>query len=282
VLAASAACLRLSKAGLVAMVAGAGGAGYVLAGGRAVDIRLLWTVAGTGLLAAGANAFNQWWEIQLDSVMQRTCGRPLPARQLAPVSALCWAAAASVAGVVVLAAGATVLAAGVGLGAAVLYVLVYTPLKRRTTLCTLAGAVCGAAPLPLGWAAARGSLDYAAWLLAALLFAWQIPHALAIAWLRRQDIERAGFRILAFRGDPGRAASQMCLLYSLALAPLSLLAATAGVAGWRGAALAALVAGGLTLHSLRFCLRRDDASARAVFRYSLSCLPLMLLAMMAV
>jgi protoheme IX farnesyltransferase len=268
---------RLSKGSLVVMVALTAAAGFLLAGRHLLDLpRLLWLMIGTALIAAGANAFNQCWEVQADALMQRTRGRPLPALQIGRTCAFLWAASASVAGVLVLACGTNWLAASLGLSAEAIYLLAYTPLKKRSPLCTLVGAVCGAIPPLMGWAAASGEIGYGAWLLAALLFVWQIPHSLALAWLHRADMARAGFRVLPAADAAGRSTAEFCLLYSLALVPLSLCLGLTQGAGWPGTACAAAASLAMAWLSVRLYHGRTEARARALFVYSLVYLPVLL------
>jgi len=272
--------LRLSKSALVSMVILTMAAGFFLAGRHQFCLpRFLWAVLGTAFTAAGANAFNQWQEAQLDRLMRRTWGRPLPARQLGNRHAFCWAAGASGLGLCALACGTNALAAGLGLGAEALYVLAYTPLKRRSTVCTLVGAVCGAIPPLLGWAAATGGIGYGAWLLAAMLFIWQIPHFLALAWLHRADLRRADFRLLPLVDVTGGSTCRFCLLYSLALVPLSLCLPLLHVADWHSTAGVAAASVLMAILSFRLYQRPSDAAARALFRYSLAYLPVALVLM---
>src|SRR5262249_1916568 len=149
-------------------------------------------IAGTALVSAGASAFNQYWERETDARMRRTPARPLPSGRVVPADALAF-------GLILPAPGFALLATGdgptyfLGVSALASYVVAYTPLKRVTSLCTIVGAVPGAIPPMMGWAAARGTLDAGAWGLFSLLFLWQLPHFLAIGWICREDYEQAGF-----------------------------------------------------------------------------------------
>jgi protoheme IX farnesyltransferase len=272
--------LRLSKTALVSMVVLTMAAGFLLANRQCLDLpRFLWAALGTAFTAAGANAFNQWHEAQLDKLMRRTRGRPLPARQLGSRQAFCWAACVSAIGLCVLACGTNALATVLAVGAEAMYVLAYTPLKRRSTVCTLVGAVCGAIPPLIGWAAASGRLEHGAWLLAVMLFLWQIPHVLALAWLHRADLRRADFRVLPQVDGTGRGSCRFCLLYSAALVPLSLCLPLMQVANWRSAAGVAAASVVMAILSFRLCRRQSDANAQALFRYTLAYLPLALMLM---
>jgi protoheme IX farnesyltransferase len=184
-------------------------------------------------------------------------------------------------GVVLLAARVNGLAAVLALLAAAVYVLAYTPLKPRSTLCTLAGAVVGAIPPMIGWAAATGSLAPGAWILAAVLFVWQIPHFLSLAWLYRRDYERGGFRMLPVIDESGVLTCRMAVIYSMALLPIGLAATWAGVAGWVYAAGSCVLALGMVAMALRFAVRREDADARRLFLASLVYLPLLLVLLVA-
>jgi len=269
--------LRLAKAPLVLLVLGAAAAGYCLATGASPGWEtLVWTLLGTGLASGGANAFNQWAESSSDALMRRTRLRPLPANRMAPRHALVFAADACLSGLLILAAFTNWLAAGLCLAAVLIYLLVYTPLKKRSPICTLAGAVCGALPPLVGWAAAAGCLSYSANLLALLLFVWQIPHFLALGWLHRSDYERAGFRILPVTDRSGRSTAWFALLYSLILLPLALVLSLSGLTGSLG--LVATFAAGLVLvlASLRLYREHSKANAKRLFVATLIYLPVVL------
>jgi protoheme IX farnesyltransferase len=256
--------------------------GFLLASTGSADwLRLVWALIGTALAAAGANALNQWSEMRLDALMERTRGRPLPSGRVHSQRAFFWALVLCIAGPVVLAAGLNLLAAGLALSAELVYVLVYTPLKVRTSLCTLVGAYCGAVPPLIGWAAATGQLDYGAWVLGVMLYVWQIPHALALAWLCRRDYARAGVRILAAIDPSGRITCEVIILYCLALLPLSIMATLGHVAGT--VYLIGALAMGLTLagFGVRMYWVRTRTSARHLFLASVIYLPMMLGMMLA-
>jgi len=275
--------LQLSKAFLSSLVLLTTAVGYALgrAGSGAADFRLLeshflWTIFGTGLAAAGANALNQWLERGVDAMMERTRSRPLPAGMLSPRQALRWGLGTSVGGVVILASLVNVPAALLALGVILLYTLVYTPLKRRSTLCTLAGAVCGAVPPVIGWVAVAGRFEAGALLLGATLFIWQIPHFFALAWMYRYDYARGGFRMLPVVDSSGRLTFNAILLFSLILIPLGLTVTLIGMTGFVFAAGSLLL--GVVWLGLGFRLWWDGSavSARNVFLGSLVYLPLLL------
>ena len=181
------------------------------------------TLVGTALSAAGAAALNQWWERDLDARMKRTRDRPLPAGRMAASDALLAGAVLSVSGVLCLALFANVLAAALAAATIIFYILVYTPLKRVTSLNTIVGAVPGALPPLIGWTAARGSINAEGLTLFAILFLWQMPHFLAIAWLYRSDYAQAGFKMLSENDETGAVTGRQAFLYALALLAVSLL-----------------------------------------------------------
>ncbi len=181
------------------------------------------TLGGTALSAGGAAALNQWWERDHDALMKRTARRPLPAGRVSAQDALVTGLVLSFAGVAILALFANILAAGLAAATVAFYILVYTPLKRITSLNTIVGAVPGALPPLIGWTAARGSVNAEGLTLFAILFLWQMPHFLAIAWLYREDYARAGFHMLSEGDDRGLMTGRQAVLYALALLVVSLL-----------------------------------------------------------
>jgi protoheme IX farnesyltransferase len=181
------------------------------------------TLGGTALSAAGAAALNQWWERSHDARMKRTRERPLPAGRMAASDALLAGLVLSFSGILCLSLFANPLAAGLAATTIILYILIYTPLKRVTTLNTIIGAVPGALPPLIGWAAARGSVNAEGLTLFAILFLWQMPHFLAIAWLYRGDYAQAGFKMLSENDETGAVTGRQAFLYALALLAVSLL-----------------------------------------------------------
>jgi protoheme IX farnesyltransferase len=270
--------LELWKFRLSALVVLTAVAGFVLASPGSVDLAALaLTAIGTALAAGGANGLNQVIETARDSRMERTRERPLPSGRMTQAHALRASLVAVGAGVGLLLATVGVLPAVLCLATAALYVLGYTPLKTRSSLCTLVGAVVGAIPPMIGWAAAAGRLEPGAWLLAGIMFAWQIPHFLALAWLYREDYERGGFRMLPLIDREGRTTCWMALLYSLALVPLGLTASLLGVTGSVVAVGAAALGGLMVFASWKLVSGRRRADARRVFFASLVYLPALLL-----
>jgi protoheme IX farnesyltransferase len=272
---------ELTKARLSALVVLTAGVGFVLASQGPMDwTGLLWTIVGTSLAAGAANALNQIIERRRDGLMQRTRNRPLPSGALSFGHALAFALIIAAAGVTILAALVNLLAAALALLTILIYVALYTPLKVRSSLNTLVGAVCGAIPPMIGWAAARGSIDPStspgAWILAAILFVWQLPHFLALAWLYRDDYQRGGYTMLP-RVDPtGRLTARVCLLSSLALMPIALMLTLLHVTGWIYALGAMMLGAALLTAAARMQAERSDASARRLFLASLLYLSLLL------
>lgn len=267
---------ELAKPRLLSLVLVTTGLGYLLAGGSLAPaswLKLVATVLGTALLGGGANGLNQWAEVPRDARMRRTRLRPLPTGRLAPVQALLFSLALTIAGVGLLAWQTNALTAALGAGSWAVYLFAYTPLKPRTPLNTLVGAVSGAVPPMLGWTAATGRVDPGAAVLFAILFVWQIPHFLSIAWIHRQDYAAGGFRMLPVLDEDGRSTFRIVTAYSLGLLPVAWAAAFAGLAGWLylvGSTLLGLVMVGTSL-----ALNRSHSvqSARVVFLASLAYLP---------
>ena len=238
---------------------------------------LFHAILGTGLVAAGAAAFNQIWERDLDAKMRRTAQRPLASGRMEVLPASLFAFALSLAGLAQLSLGVNLLSASIAAATLLLYVLVYTPMKRVTSLATIVGAVPGALPPVIGWAAAGHGLAPGAWVLFAILFFWQMPHFLAIAWLYRADYARAGFPMLPVVEPDGASTGRQAALYAATLVPVSLALSALRVTGPLYSAGA--VAGGVafTAAAAIFAFRRTTASARWLFAASILYLPLLLL-----
>lgn len=254
--------------------------GYLLgAQGSPEWLPLLHTVAAAALLAGGACALNQWLERASDASMRRTAGRPLPAGRMAPAAALRFGAALCLAGTVYLALAVHALAAFVGVTIAATYLLAYTPLKRRSTLNTAVGAVSGALPPVLGWAAASGSIDPGAWVLFLIVFLWQFPHFLAIAWLHRDDYARVGMKMLPAVDPRGVVTGYHVFAYTLTLLPVSLGPSVMGFAGTVYFVGAFALGASFLLFALRF--RMHTQNARALLRASLLYLPILFALLLA-
>ena len=193
--------------------------------------RLIHLLVGTALAAGGTLALNMYWERDVDGLMERTRLRPLPDGRLAPLEALLFGAAVTAAGLVYLAAFVNVASAAVTTATFALYLFAYTPLKLRTPLCTLVGAIPGALPPVTGWVAARDDLGVGAWVLFAILFLWQLPHTLAIGRLYQDDYARAGVRLLPVIDAQGSSTERQIMTGCLALLAVSLLPTLVGLAG---------------------------------------------------
>jgi len=186
-------------------------------------LTLLHTIIGTGLIASGTAALNQWYERAADAKMKRTQMRPLPSGRISAKNALGFAILISVAGFIELFFAVNALTGWLGLFTLLSYLFVYTPLKQRSPHSTTIGAIPGAMPPLIGYAAASGTLTWDAWILFAILFVWQFPHFYAIAWMYRDDYERAGIRMLPVVEPDGESTARRILLYSLVLIPISLI-----------------------------------------------------------
>jgi heme o synthase len=194
-------------------------------------VTLIHTIIGTGLIASGTAALNQWYEREADAKMRRTQARPLPAGRLDAGKALVFAILISVAGFAELWIGANALSAMLGLFTLLCYLFVYTPLKQRSPHSTTIGSIPGAMPPLIGFAAASGTLTWDAWVLFAILFLWQFPHFYAIAWMYKEDYARAGIRMLPVVEPDGKSTARRILLYSIALIPISLMPKFFSMAG---------------------------------------------------
>ncbi|MEZ6051775.1 MAG: heme o synthase [Planctomycetaceae bacterium] len=269
--------LELTKPRIAVMVLATVAVGYTLGceGNWQLSV-LLPTLVGVGLVASGSSALNQYLERITDSRMPRTADRPLPAGRLTPGEVLVFGISCGITGTVWLAMTVNLLTSLLTFSTLFMYVLIYTPLKRQTCVCTAIGAIPGALPPVLGWAAARGSLDAGAFALFAVLFLWQFPHFLAIAWMYRDQYERAGLRMLPRNGS-SRVISLMAVTYAVVLIPASLLPHTTGLGGdWY--ALAAIILGlGYLAASIRFARHETRTTARGVLFVSLIYLPMLLL-----
>jgi len=236
---------------------------------------LAWTLLGTGLLASGTATLNQWWERDADARMRRTRRRPLPSGEISPGRAFAWGVALSLAGFGVLAVGANLLAALLGLFTLLSYLLTYTPLKRRSPQSTTVGAIPGAMPPMIGYAAAHGSLTAEAWILYAILFLWQFPHFYSIAWLYRDDYASAGIKMKPVV-DPGPEGTARLIVWScLLLIPVSLAPSFFSMTGRLYLIGALLLGFGFLYSSLRAALERTLVQARGVLVASVVYLPLL-------
>jgi protoheme IX farnesyltransferase len=273
--------VALMKPRLNALVVATSAGGFYLASpGWPPLLPMFLAGLGTALVAGGAAVLNQVYERDTDALMRRTRLRPLPAGRVAPEDARRFGVALAAAGLALLGAAANPLAVLLALATIIIYLTIYTPLKRRSPLSTLVGAVPGALPALIGWTAGRGQASAGGWALFAIVFLWQIPHFMAIAWMYRDDYQRAGFPMLSVIEPDGRRAGRQALIYAAALVPASIAPTFAGVAGGAYAWLAAALSAALFVLAARFAVTRSDASARALFFGSIVYLPLVWAAMM--
>lgn len=270
--------LELTKPRVAVLVLFTVAAGALLAAHGVPDfIALVHTLCGTALVAAGASALNQLLERQTDALMVRTENRPLPAGRLQPGEVLVLGAGLGIAGVLYLAATLRQpTAALVAAATFVSYVFLYTPLKRVTPLNTLVGAVPGALPPVIGWTAMRGSVDLEVVTLFLILFLWQVPHFLAIAWIYRDDYARAGLKMLPVVDREGGSTAHQMVTYCLALLPVSLTPVLWGLGGPLYLGGAFVLGVGFLIRALHFTQSRSVGQARRVLRASLVYLPALL------
>lgn len=271
--------LALTKPRLNALTIFAVGAGWFAAVGRNGDPRVLAaTLAGSALVAGGASALNQHAERSRDALMARTANRPLPSGRMQPREALVLALSMSVAGLAILAVATNALTVALGAICLVWYAAVYTPLKTRTSLNTIAGTISGALPPVMGVTAATGRIGTEALFLFSLMVAWQLPHFLSIAWLYRADYERAGYAMLPSSPNGESQTARQVVVQSALTLLVSLVATPFGLAG-RTYFLVAFAAGiVLVTAGLAFALVRTDDSARRLLRVSILHLPVVLTA----
>jgi len=269
--------LALTKPRVSSLVLMTTAVGFWLGMRTAAQLALLLPVCvGTALVVGGANALNQWMERGPDALMQRTRHRPLPAGRMSPEAAFRFGLGLSVAGLALLATLVNVLSACLAASAWAIYLIGYTPMKRRTPLCTLVGAIPGALPPMIGWAGSRGALATEAWALFAILFVWQLPHFLALAVLYRDDYARAGFPMLPLVETGGLATARQTALYGMALVPISLFPTLIGVAGAAYFCGATVLGLAFFLIAARAAWVRSRASAQQLFRASVGYLPVLL------
>jgi protoheme IX farnesyltransferase len=269
--------VELVKARLTLLVLVTTAVGFYLGAEGPVNFAaLLHTVFGTAAAAAGAAALNQWWEYNLDALMQRTRSRPVPSGRMRPRDAFILGSALSIFGVAYLAFVCNALSAALAAITIIIYIFAYTPLKRVSTFNTALGAVPGALPPMIGWAAARGTLNAGAWMLFAILFFWQLPHFFAIAWMYRDDYARAGFQMISSDDRTGERSASQSVFFCM------LLFIVAGLPAFLGIAtvfylLAELILGAVFVAvAMRFLKTRARADARRLFITSIIYLPLLL------
>ncbi len=241
--------------------------------------RLVATLVGTALASGGTLALNQYMERSADALMERTRRRPLPDGRILHPEALFFGVAVAAAGLLILALAVNLISALVTAAIVASYLFAYTPLKQKSSLCGIIGAVPGALPPVIGWTAARGELDIAAWILFAILFLWQIPHTLAIAYIYRDDFSRAGIRFLPIVEPDGRSTGRQIVEHCFALLAVSLLPTLIGMAGSLYFVAALLLGAGFLFCGVRLAVDRTTAAARRLLFASLIYLPALLVVM---
>jgi len=264
--------IQLAKPRLNLLVVATSAAGYYLGGPASTDLGLMaQAVAGTALVAGGAAVLNQLYERDTDALMRRTRLRPLPDGRVSPADARLFGLGLTIAGLLLLAARANLLAAVLAFATVFIYLIIYTPMKLLTPAATLVGAVPGALPALIGWTASHGSVGAGGLTLFAIVFLWQIPHFMAIAWLYRDDYRTAGFPMLSVIDPSGVRSGHQAALFAAMLVPITLAASTSAVS------FAVILALGLAQFALalRFAMARSDVSARALFVGSITYLPLL-------
>lgn len=238
-------------------------------------VSLLHTILGTGLIASGTAALNQWYEREADRQMRRTNRRPIPSGRVTAGRALVFGSALSVAGFVELWLGVNLLSGVLGALTLLSYLFLYTPLKQKSWISTTVGAVPGAMPPMIGFAAAAGAITFEAWVLFFILFLWQFPHFYSIAWMYREDYARAGIRMLPVVEPSGRSTARQIVICGMALIPVSLAPSMVGMTGWIYL-VGAFALGCYFLYSgVRVALDRTVLRARTVLLVSVVYLPLL-------
>lgn len=275
-----AAYVELTKPRITFLIVLTAAAGFGLASRGGVDYRaLLISMLGIALLSSGIATINQYMERDLDALMRRTANRPLPSGKLLPWEALAFGSGLTVLAEAYLALLVNPLTALLGLTVIAGYLFAYTPLKTRTSLSTMVGAFPGAVPPLIGWAAARGTIGLEAWVLFAILFLWQFPHFLAIAWMYREDYSRAGILMLPVVEPDGRVTAQQIVVYTVLLLPVSLLPTVLGMSG-KVYLYGAIILGLAFLYSsLRAALSKSRQEARRLLLASVIYLPLLFILM---
>lgn len=266
---------QLSKFRLGALVVATSAAGYAAGSGEKIDWRGMgWTCVGTMLASSSANALNQVYEKVNDGLMRRTAHRPIPTGRLSRAHGLVFAAVCGVGGVWLLADKTNATTAALGAANIILYAGVYTPLKQLSVINTWVGAVVGAVPPLMGWAAATGGLDLGAGILGAVLYFWQMPHFMALAWMCRADYTAGGYRMLSMIDATGKRTAACALRNCAYLLPIGLLATWLGVTTPYFAYESAFITGGMLLTAAKFYSTPSQANARLLFRASLLHLPI--------
>jgi len=272
--------LELTKPRITFLIVLTSAAGFALGSSASIDYALLsQAMFGIALLSSGIATLNQYMERDLDLLMRRTANRPLPSGKLMPWEALAFGITLTVLAEIYLSVFVNPLTGLLGLAVIAGYLFAYTPLKTRTSLSTMVGAFPGAVPPLIGWAAARGEIGLEAWVLFAILFLWQFPHFLAIAWMYREDYTRAGILMLPVVEPDGRVTGQQIVVYTVMLLPVSLLPTVLGISG-KIYLYGAIVLGLLFLYSsVRAAFSKSRQEARRLLLASVIYLPLLFILM---
>jgi protoheme IX farnesyltransferase len=269
--------IELTKPRITWLILMSTGVGYFFGLDRQASFNwalLIHTLVGTGLIASGTAALNQWWERESDKLMRRTASRPLPMGLLTANRALWFGIVLALAGAAELAIWVNVLAALLGAFTLAAYLFVYTPMKSRTHLSTVVGALPGAMPPLMGYAASSGLLNREAWSLFFILFVWQFPHFLAIAWMYRDDYARAGIQMLPVVEPDGKSTSRQIILYATTLIPISLLPVLLGMSGTIYLVGAMILGLWFLYTGVRVAFDRTNVRARQVLLASVIYLPM--------
>ena len=269
--------IMMTKPRLISLVLLTTLAGFFLGSNGSPDLKLLLTtLIGSSLVACGALVLNQYIERDVDALMKRTSNRPLPSKRLNPVNALIFGIVLSLIGLIINFFFINTLTAALALLSLTSYLFVYTPMKKISALCILIGAVPGALPIAGGWVAATGSFDFSATILFSILFFWQIPHSLAIAWLYKSDYERAGLKLLPDFSEDNNAVGHQVLLNSMALLPIGLIPGVFGMTGHIHFFTALILGIGFVLYAAKFARNRSITSAKKLLYASYLYIPFQL------
>ena len=268
---------ELVKARLTLLVLLTTAVGFYLGSESPINYMALFHVVfGTAAAAAGASALNQWWERGVDALMRRTRTRPIPAGRMRPLQALVLGVVLSTFGVGYLAIVCNALSAALAAITIAIYIFAYTPLKRASTANTAVGAIPGAIPPMIGWAAARGDIGLGAWSLFAIVFLWQLPHFFAIAWMYREDYSRAGFRMISGDDRSGERSASQSVFFCILLLVVAGLPAFLGIVNFVYEGVELLLGALFTAVAMRFLRMRNASAARSLFIASIVYLPLLL------
>jgi len=269
---------ELVKARLTLLVLLTTAVGFYLGAEPPVDyIALFHVVLGTAAAAAGAAALNQWWERRLDALMHRTRTRPIPAGRMRPLEAFALGVVLSIFGIGYLAIACNVLSAVLAAITITIYIFAYTPLKRMSTANTAVGAIPGAIPPMVGWAAARGTIDPGAWSLFAILFFWQLPHFFSVSWMYRDDYVRAGFQMISSGDETGTRSASQSVFFCMLLLLVSGIPAFIGIVSFTYLAVELILNGLFIFTAMRFLRTQTRTDARRLFLASIIFLPLLLI-----